>query len=263
MKISARDINSNFLPWEYTARVIERGVGRQAEKVAANIPPTGRAEFETKTSATYAIRVECDRFSTVQYQVQNPQGLIIINLPVRPKDVTGFSWDEGITVPGVDLPELEPLRRGTLLNTWAKMNAVKLDGMSVASFVRDVQEVREDRILVEMSNRILLNIRRAIILKEVRRVSSAVGHEPPLEYANGDSVKTFDKFGNLQVSMLEPTKDFDDPLLADVDIDEEGGVRHALRVIKHHATGQKTDPIEVHGLLSLQGIEPGWKPLVT
>lgn len=250
----------------YSIRLRDKTTSRI--QLSPKVMPASSVEFETNPTTFYAVRVKCEKHAEIQRHVSGTVEHLSIHVPVLPASVTGFRWpDKPPVIPGINW-DLDSLRRAALLNIWAKMCDVKLAGNFVSSFVKDIQEVHADRILCEVDKSILYSIKLAVASASMRKVSTLVGHEPPPGYSNGISIKTPDDYGNLQVSIFEPEGfslrgGVDDPLLADVDIDEEGGAQHFMRVMKHHITGAKSNPVEIHGLLLAQGIDPLWRPLVT
>lgn len=267
MIVTARDVYGDLLPSSFTAWIRPLGSGTRRSKVARDIPPSGRAEFVVRVTSSYRIRVVCEGHVPVARNVGGAASDVELTLPVDPSAVVGISWpDPWPEIPGIrwgdDYPPADIRRRGTLLNIWAKMAATSFGLSPVAAFVEEVLEVRVDRIICRVSPEILPAMVEANAAGLVEFVSTVVGHEPPDGYEPGPGVKTFDERGNLQVSIFRPAGDSYGPLLADVDIDEERGFRHAVRAVGHHITHGKTDAVTIQQILAAGGIDAGWRPRV-
>ncbi len=277
MKVTARDVYGEPLPTPCDIWLDDLGGGsaRRRRRVARAIMPSGRAEFSTAWQQTYRIRVVCEGHVEAVRNVDGSVEEVELAVPIDPSAVVGFEWpdpmpdipgiiwnaDRGTDVLGGDRVVLDARRRGTALNIWAKLWATSLGMAPAAAYIEEVLEVRDDRIICRVSPAILDAIRAATEAGAVELVTSAFGHEPPDGHDNGPSIKTKDDTGGLQVSIFTP-RTAGQPLLADIDIDEEGGFYHALRAIGHGLTGDKTDPVEVQQILASNGIDPGWKPLI-
>jgi len=73
------------------------------------------------------------------------------------------------------------------------------------------------------------------------------------------SFKTNDEQGNLQLTFAY---DAEDRLVADIDIDDHSGIRHAWDVLKHIVTRTETDPFDIHEILiATQNLDPGYELL--
>lgn len=49
-------------------------------------------------------------------------------------------------------------------------------------------------------------------------------------------------------------------LLADIDLDDHKGIKHAADVLKHKITGKNTDPYDLHQILIyFQGLDPDYR----
>lgn len=266
MKVTARDVYGEPLPWPYTVWCERLGSGRRS-KVARDVPPDGSAEFALAWPADYRVRVVCEGHVEVARNVGGSTADLEVSVPVDPSAVVGFTWpDPWPEIPGVvwgdDATVADDRRRGTLLNIWAMCWKTSIALVPVAAFVEEVVEVRDDRIICRVSPAIVAAIMTAHAEHGVDIVTSAFGHEPPDGYDNGPSIKwPEDKTGGLQVSIFTPRTP-GEPLLADIDIDEESGIVHAFRAVGHALTGDKTDFVEVQQILAVNGVDAGWRPRV-
>lgn len=186
--------------------------------------------------------------------------LVTVELPIDPAAVIGYEWPEPLEpILNVEPAELEePRRRGTLLNVWAKLWSVYIGVIPAGAYVDEILEVRVDRLICRVAGAILEAIAGA---DELEDVPSSL-HDPPAGYVHGESVKTREAHGSLQITIFEPVDDGELPLLADIDIDESRGLEHLFDVIEHHVAGSKTNAVDIQQILIAGGIDPGWRPLV-
>lgn len=265
MIVTARDVYGERLPSAFDVHLETLGSRSRRRRQALDVPPSGRAEFSTAWQNAYRVRGVCEGHAEVARNVDGGTDAVELRLPVRPSAVVGFDWPAPPPeIPGVDagaFAELEDRNRGTLLNVWAKLWAVHLGVIPAGAFVDRVLEVRVDRLICSVSAELLAALELAVESELLEVVTSAVGHRPPAGYCNGPSVKTHDDVGGLQISTFV-TGDPGVPTLADIDIDEEAGFRHAVRALGHHVLGRKTRAVEVQQILELEGIATGWRPLI-
>jgi hypothetical protein len=154
---------------------------------------------------------------------------------------------------------LPDLAKAGLLNLVAKMGRTPLPGGStVLDHVVSLYRLRGDRLFADV----------AIGLRDL--VISGVGggvfhpvpeslHTPPPEFQAAGSFKTFDPYGNLQVTFFSSVSA---PLRfkADVDIDDAAGIAHIFQVLAHSLTGGETHPYDIHEILVFhQLLDPGYR----
>lgn len=153
------------------------------------------------------------------------------------------------------------LQAAGLLNLHAKMRTVKFNGgRSVADFLRALTRVRGDRFF-------------AIVQKELRdAVVNSAGahlfhkvdgtlHTPPPGFVALDSFKTFDHYGNLQLTFFSNPATLE--FRVDADLDDAQGIEHVFQVLSHTLTGGETHPYDIHQiLLAHQRIDPGYELVV-
>jgi hypothetical protein len=145
------------------------------------------------------------------------------------KDVLERSRLEGSDHSGAALyQDLSADEKAGLFNLFAKMSSVGFDDRrTIWSFVDDVYRVRPDRVFVNVQ----------------------VGlHTPPLGFVSAGSYKTFDDFGNLQLSFFCSQAA---PLAfkVDADIDDAAGLAHSFQVIRNFVTQGTTHPYDIHEIL--------------
>lgn len=278
MYLSARDVYGDRLPVPVRVEIERLGTGSRRLR-RTEIPPFADVEIPTRETKTYRVVGSATGYSTVSRIVSGTVDSVGLLLPVRANSVVGFEWpDEFPEIPGVEWPDgsgklgypNDGERRAVvlgddgwkiaaLLNIWAKLWTTTIGVAPAALFVTDTLEVRRDRVFFRLSADALPLLDDA---ENLDRVPSDL-HHPPAgfeSYENGISVKTRDAVANLQIStFVGPSGD----VIADVDLDEARGFRHVFEVVKNHATGSKTDPVEILSLLvAVQNIDPGYRPLV-
>lgn len=237
---------------------MSRAGGGGGPASTADVPPKADADFLTDVTKTYVLKITAVGYRSVSRLVQGSVDQVDVALPVDPVAVVGFEWPDEVDIPGVDFETLPDKRRATLLNIWAKLWMTPVGVAPAATFIKEVREVRPDRLIVAVADEFLELLEDA----EGLDVAPSALHDPPAGYSNGPSYKTRDRAGNLQVSLFVPD-DEHAPVLADIDIDEAKGLAHLFDVIEHHATGSKTDPVEVHQILvGHQNVDPGYRPVV-
>ena len=90
-------------------------------------------------------------------------------------------------------------------------------------------------------------------------------HDPPPGFSlTGESFKSRDAHGNLQVTFLshEVTGD----LAADIDIDKAGGIEHGFEVIGNAVLHNRTNPFAIREILLAsdpinRSLDPGYQLL--
>lgn len=261
MIVTARNVYGEQLPSPFTVTVERLGRSRSV-KTARDVPPNGRAEFAVAWQQTYRVRAVSEGHAAGSCIVGGSTNDIEVVLPIEPSAVVGIDWPDPLPqIAGIEWPELGTLQRCALLNIHAKIWSCSFGVAPVGSYVDRVLEVASDRIICSVAPAMLEAIATSVACGEVDDVTSAVGHHPPAGYSRGPSIKTKDAEANLQVSTFV-TEDDGAPTLADIDIDERRGIGHVFDVIEHHATGNKTNAIEIQQILASLGVDAGWRPLL-
>lgn len=158
---------------------------------------------------------------------------------------------------GKDLYEaLDNIRKAGLLNIIAKASATAMtNGKAVSSYLMHLLELRGDRF-------------HAVVPRELReetKNSAQAGlfyeapeglHRPPAGFDHAGSFKTPDHYGNLQLTFFSNGTDW----VADIDIDDAGGLEHVFQVLRNELTNGTTNPYDIHEILvRYQQIDPGYE----
>ena len=161
--------------------------------------------------------------------------------------------------------DLDKRNRATVLNLSAKMFHDKLkNGDSLISNVDTIVQKMLDknhreRIYAIVNGNLLGALRK--FPEQFRSVSGSL-HKffddwTPVNQQN--SFKSRNDTGNIQFTFAtNPTG----ASLADIDLDDHTGIKHAADVLRHKITGANTNPYDLHQILVyFQGIDPGYRLL--
>lgn len=188
-----------------------------------------------------------------------PGDRITLHCPVDPDAVRRVHVTRlgGLEVFVRDVDVLEKEELAGALNVWAKLKATRVWDGTVADHVRKIVRVNQDRIWFLPSPE-LLGLVRAAVGGDFVGVSGAL-HEGD-GYRSLDSFKSLDLYGNLQLTFLESSAG---ELVVDADIDEAGGLLHLFHVVRNLATGAKTNPYDIHEILTFhQELDTGYRLIV-
>jgi hypothetical protein len=155
---------------------------------------------------------------------------------------------------------LEPLRKASLLNLYAKLQRELLaPAQPIFGFldrVARLEDFRQDRLFVLVRPELLAGLRQHAGYRGVSG-SLHVFDPPWMAVRPGGSFKTRDRAGNLQITFAsQPGHDRD---FADIDIDDHAGIQHAADVLKHRIADRDTHPYDIHDILVyFQKCDPGY-----
>ncbi len=154
---------------------------------------------------------------------------------------------------------LDDIRRGGVLNIARKTLATRLSNQkSVLSLIREIRELRGDRFFAFVEKELREEVKNSVHTGLFDEVSGSLHHLPAqfVGFTPAGSFKTDDHFGNLQLTFLMKA----DECVADIDIDDAGGLGHIFQVLKNHFTGSPTHPYNIHQILvKHQHLDPGYR----
>jgi len=143
---------------------------------------------------------------------------------------------------------LDDISRAGLLNISAKCATTLLtNDKTVLSLIKEMRELRGDRLF-------------AIVPKELREATknSAIAglldqvpdqhHNIPGQFpgfTHAGSFKTQESAGNLQLTFFMKGDD----CIADIDIDDAGGLGHVFQVLRNFLLHRRTHPFDIHEIL--------------
>jgi hypothetical protein len=150
---------------------------------------------------------------------------------------------------------LSDVARAGLLNIAKKSLATAFkDGADLLPHVT-LLDALGDRCYVEVP-RALIEQMPTLVDGDLFRAVNGALHKAPPPLVPAGSFKTFDAFGNLQLTFFQS----DAQCRADVDIDDAAGIGHVFQVARNHLTGQPTHPFNIHQILiAHQHLDPGYR----
>lgn len=204
----------------------------------------------------------------------------IFVLPVDPGKVTGIEGSDFAGLPtdlqvllnnssveglegknGPDLfVSLTDTQKAGMLNIFAKMQHTTFQNKRpVVSYIQSLSRVRGDRFFAQVDKSLRDTTIDSLNDNLFHEVSGEL-HTPPPEFAPAGSYKTFDHYGNLQLTFFSNPSTLE--FIVDADIDDAQGIEHIFQVIRNVFTGA-TNPYDIHEiLLEYQNIDPGYRLIV-
>ena len=229
-----------------------------AKKLRAANTVGGRFSVRDLEPAVYRMQITAAGYETVGQLVSiSEEGgqRVSVKMPINhslahaifplfwqlPTDITRM-------LPQEKYDAMTDLEKAGLLNVCAKARAEGL----IDCFLR-VERAQGDRIYVLVSSA----IGKVIEARGYHAVNGSL-HKPPAGYRDQlGSYKSDDLFGNIQLTFFQAIDGQE--VLADVDIDDAAGFRHAFQVIRNSVAGP-THPYNIREiLLGCQGLNPGYR----
>lgn len=154
---------------------------------------------------------------------------------------------------------LDDIRRGGVLNIARKTMATRLSNdKTVLSLIKEIRELRGDRFFAFVEKELREEVKHSVHTGLFDDAPGFLHHLPEqfVEFSPAGSFKTSDHFGNLQLTFFMRG----DECVADIDIDDAGGLGHIFQVLKNHFTGSPTHPYNIHQILvQHQHLDPGYR----
>jgi hypothetical protein len=173
----------------------------------------------------------------------------------RSDKILSFEGKKGAEV----YDDLDEIRKACLLNIASKCAATRLsNGKTVLPYIEKITELRGERFFAAIPKELREETKNSVSDELFRPVSGAL-HTPPAGFDDAGSFKTFDKYGNLQLTFFSKG----DEWAADIDIDDAAGLEHVFQVLDHKLFGRHTHPYDIHEILiARQLIDPGYQFLI-
>lgn len=154
---------------------------------------------------------------------------------------------------------LDDIRRAGLLNIGVKTAMTSLaNGRNVLSYIRNLTELRGDRFFAVVSQELREETKNSLDEGLFHEVDSSL-HHAPSGYSHARSFKTPERYGNLQLTFFSNGADW----VADIDIDDAGGLEHVFQVVRNKLSGRPTHPYNIHQILvGHQQLDPGYEFLI-
>jgi hypothetical protein len=169
--------------------------------------------------------------------------------------VLGFENRSGADLYGA----LDDIRRAGFLNLVTKSTRTRLsNNRAVLSYIQELTEVRGDRFFAVVDPALHSETQHAVIDDLFHSVDDAL-HTPPPGFEKVDSYKTFDHYGNLQLTFSATHER--SRWQVDMDIDDAQGFEHIFQVLRN--IGGPTHPYDIHEILiAYQEIDLGYRLLL-
>lgn len=150
---------------------------------------------------------------------------------------------------------LDPIRKAGMLNIAKKTMATGLgNDRSVFSYIQQLRELRGDRFFAVVSRELREETKNSIDEGIFHEADQSL-HHPPDGFSHAGSFKTSDRYGNLQLTFFAKG----DEWVADIDIDDAGGLEHVFQVLRNKLSGRPTHPYSIHEILvKFQQLDPGY-----
>jgi hypothetical protein len=148
-----------------------------------------------------------------------------------------------------------PLLKACFLNITAKSAATILpDNSRVLEHMLGIVRIEQDRLFIGVTPELVKETSHS---NAFHQVSPAL-HSPLPGYNILSSYKTFDRYGNLQLT-FQRKGDSDTDYACDVDIDDAQGIEHIFQVVRNSIAGP-TNPYDIHDILLQQKpvVDPGY-----
>ena len=154
-----------------------------------------------------------------------------------------------------DALDNDPIRKAGMLNIFAKTAATGFgNGRNVLSYVQQLRELRGDRFFAVVSKELREDTKNSIDQGLFHEADQSLHHPPP-GFSPASSFKTSDRYGNLQLTFFVKG----DEWVADIDIDDAGGLEHVFQVLRNKLSGRPTHPYNIHEILvQFQQLDPGY-----
>ena len=140
-----------------------------------------------------------------------------------------------------------PLLKACFLNIVAKSAATPLpDGSTCLDRYLGLLSIAQDRLFLQTTAALVEEASQSALFHPV----SELLHNPLPGYHKVSSFKTFDHYGNLQLS-FQRRGDTGNDYVVDVDIDDAQGIEHIFQVVRNAVAGP-TNPYNIHDILLQQ-----------
>ena len=207
------------------------------------------------TSAAFVFPIDPGKVKSVVFQAYAKLAGDLRTVLETSDQVVSFPGKKGKAL----YDSLDDIRKAGLLNIAAKTaNTPLTNGKTVLSYIQKLREIRGDRFFCEVP----------VDLRQETKNSVADGlfdpahdnlHTPPLGFERAGSFKTPDRYGNLQLTFFVSGND----CVADIDIDDAGGLEHVFQVLRNKLSGKPTHPYNIREILIVhQKLDPGYSFVV-
>jgi len=223
-------------------------------------------ESRPGTGTLYQITIETRNYRTYSFFQTIDSGLTAtaadnpVQLAIRPTRVRDILVPPIAPALQAILPDpaffdsLNSLRKACLLNIFAK--ARHPSTANSFRFVQTLLRLEQDRVFCTVTP----EIEPFLIASDRFKSAPKALHTPLPGYQLRSSFKSRDPHANIQFTLMRDAAS--GALAADIDIDESSGIEHGLEVLRNQLSGGKTNPFQVHQLLLLSELDPGYQLLL-
>jgi hypothetical protein len=283
LQLDLRNTAGKFLG-EKVDVILHHQVLSEVKKASPNI--TGKVEIAGLRGAPqgrYRLEIDPPSYQYVsQFVNMKASGVtqVAIVFPIDPAKVTSVIFqayarlsadlktvleasdqvDSFLGKKGQELYEaLDDIRKAGLLNIAVKAaNTSLTNGRTVLSYVEKLIELRGDRFFCKVPKELRQETKNSVA-DDLFDPAPDTLHNPPPGFARAGSFKTPDKYGNLQLTFFMKG----DECVADIDIDDAGGLEHVFQVLRNKISGKPTHPYNIHEILIVhQKLDPGYSFVV-
>lgn len=207
------------------------------------------------TSASFVFPIDPGKVKRVIFQAYSKLASELQTVLENSDQVLSFPGKKGKEL----YDSLDDIRKAGLLNITVKSaNTPLTNGRTVLSYIQKLLEIRGERFFCVVPKELREETKNSVA-EGLFDPASDVLHHPPEGFSRAGSFKTPDKYGNLQLTFFMKGND----CVADIDIDDSGGLEHIFQVLKHKLSGKNTHPYSIHEILiAHQKLDPGYSFVV-
>jgi hypothetical protein len=207
------------------------------------------------TEVTMPFPVDIAKIVSVTFPKFSNLGKDLRSLLANSPNIAGFENNTGEVLYG----KLDDLRRAGVMNIARKTLATRLTNEKpVLSLIKEIRELRGDRFFAFVEKELREEVKHSVNSGLFHDAPGLLHHLPAQfeGFTPAGSFKTSDHFGNLQLTFFMKG----DECVADIDIDDAGGLAHIFQVLRNHFTGSPTHPYNIHQILVMhQHLDPGYR----
>ena len=203
------------------------------------------------TSASFVFPIDPGKVKSVTFQTYTKLVDDLRTVLEKSDQVDSFLGKKGKEL----YDALDDIRRAGLLNIAVKSaNTPLTNGRTVLSYIDKLLELRGDRFFCTVPKELRQEIKNSVADGLFDPAPDNL-HNPPPGFQRAGSFKTPDKYGNLQLTFFSNGNDY----VADIDIDDAGGLEHVFQVLRNKLSGKPTHPYNIHQILIVhQKLDPGY-----
>ncbi|HEX5874824.1 MAG TPA: hypothetical protein VFY60_09270 [Pyrinomonadaceae bacterium] len=207
------------------------------------------------TSASFLFPIDPGKVTSVVFQAYAKILSELRTVLDNSDDVLSFPGKKGEEL----YDALDDIRKAGMLNIAIKTaNTPLTNGKTVLSYIQKLLEIRGDRFFCVVPKELREETKNSVA-EGLFDPAPGILHHPPDGFERAGSFKTPDKYGNLQLTFFMKGNE----CLADIDIDDAGGMEHIFQVLRNKLSGKPTHPYNIQQILMVhQKLDPGYSFVV-